>query len=371
MSSGRRSFYILLPVLSALVALLLAELLLALFYPIPYSLEVNMYFEPDPYTGFRNKPLSRGTYPSGIEAMANSRGHRDDEVSVPKDQDVFRILLVGDSFTVGANVEQAEVYGQVLEDLLNEGAGKPVEVVNTGVGGWSPFQYAQYLEHYGAEFAPDLVLVGLFVGNDLFIDRFAIEQTLTAVLGRRVSREAALDRTIRLKVFAYEHSHLFRALTSAAPENINFNRTDCGDFGDGYYTEVQKKRLSTHLSRPAADDLKLLDRNVAELGRMRAQAEELGAAFVVVVFPDENQINPLLQTEVISPGEESRYDFDMPQKVLHERLDEAGIVWVDMLDTIRSDSRCLFMNDTHWVPAGHALVAEQVRGFLQAQRLVP
>ena len=120
MSGTRKSFYILLPLFSGLFALLLVELGLHLFYPIPFSLEKNMYFEPDPYTGFRQRPLGSGHYPSGIEAIANSRGHRDDEVQVPKPGGVSRVLLLGDSFTVGANVEMVEAYPRVLEDLLNE-----------------------------------------------------------------------------------------------------------------------------------------------------------------------------------------------------------------------------------------------------------
>ena len=190
MSKARSSFYILIPLLSCVIAVLLVEAALALFYPIPFSLEKNMYFEPDPYTGFRNKPLSRGYYPNGIEANANSRGHRDAEVAVPKPEGVFRILAIGDSFTVGANVEAAEAYPEVIERLLNE-RGVNVEVVNAGTGGWSPFQYAQYYEHYGQEFEPDLILVGFFVGKNIGLTdaSFFHRQHMT---GRNV---ANIDRT--------------------------------------------------------------------------------------------------------------------------------------------------------------------------------
>ena len=117
MSAPRRSFYILLPLVSCLLAVLLVEVVLALFFPVPFSLEKNMYFENDPYTGFRSRPLGRGYYPNGVPANANSRGQRDDEVEIPKPEGVFRIMLIGDSFTVGANIEQADVYGQGLERL--------------------------------------------------------------------------------------------------------------------------------------------------------------------------------------------------------------------------------------------------------------
>jgi hypothetical protein len=370
MSEPRKSFYILLPLFSCVFALLLLEAGLALFYPIPYSLEKNMYFEADPYTGYRHKPEGVGYYPTGIPALANKSGHRDDEVQIPKPAGVFRILMIGDSFTIGANVEQAEAYPQVLEALLNQPGQPKIEVVNAGVGGWSPFQYAEFLKHYGARYEPDLVLVGLFVGNDIYIDRFDIEQTMTAVLGRRVSREAAQSRWIKLRVYAYEHSHIARALMAKSPDDMDFTRRDCGDFLD-YYIAVQANRVHTHLAKPSAEMQQQADANIAEIKRMQEAAESMGAKLAVIILPDENQINPLLQQSVIPESEQVLYDFEMPQSYLRERFAVSGIASLDLLEPIRSDERCLFMNDTHWIPAGHALVAEQIRSFLQSSGLLP
>ena len=370
MTGAHRSLYILLPVISCLFGILLIELGLAIFYPIPFSLEKNMYFEPDPYTGFRHKALSQGSYPTGIDALANSRGHRDAEVEIPKPAGIFRILMIGDSFTVGANVEQSEAYPQQLERILNAGAGGKFEVVNAGVGGWSPFQYAEFLEHYGELYQPDLVLVGLFVGNDIYLDRFAVEQTLTAVLGRRVSREAVLNRWTTLRILAYENSHTARALMRIKPDNMNFVRDDCTDFTE-YYVAIQKKRIDAHKAKPTGEESQLAIANVAELKRMQSIANEMGVKLLVVVLPDENQINPALQEQVIPADEQREYDFNMPQKFLQDIFETQDIASLDLLDVIRSDERCLYMNDTHWVPAGHLLVAEQIRDYLRSSGLVP
>jgi hypothetical protein len=50
--------------------------------------------------------------------VANSHGHRDVEVTLEKPPGVFRILVLGDSLTVGANVRQEEAYPKVLEKHL-------------------------------------------------------------------------------------------------------------------------------------------------------------------------------------------------------------------------------------------------------------
>jgi len=370
MSGKRKIFYVVLPILSCLIGVLLVEIGLALFYPIPFSLEKNMYFEPDPYTGYRHKPLSSGHYPTGIDAIANSRGHRDDEIEIPKPPGVFRILMLGDSFTVGANIEQAEAYPQVLEQILNRPNGPRIEVVNSGVGGWSPYQYTEYLKNYGAQFEPDLAVVGLFVGNDIYVDRFSADQTMSAVLGRRVTRGAAKDWRTTLRVLAYENSHIYRALMRIKPHDMSFARKNCSDF-DEIHLAIQKERISAHIAQPSGEEKRMLDGNMAELGRMQAIADEMGIKLLVVILPDENQINSALQAQLIPPERLADYDFDMPQKYIRDYLAAQGIASLDLLDVIRSDERCLFMNDTHWIPAGHRLVAEQIRDYLQANGLVP
>jgi len=372
MSGSRKSLYFILPIVSCLLGLLLVELFLSVFYPIPYSLEVNMYFEPDPYTGYRHKPNTTGMYNADTPARANSQGNRDAEVAVPKPPDVFRILLIGDSFTVGANVQEAEAFGQVLERLLNESAGPKIEVVNTGVGGWSPFQYAQFLKNYGAQYEPDLVLVGLFVGNDVYLDQFSVEQTLTAVMGRRVSRAAAAKPGIGLRVWIYEHSHIYRALMSSKPDDQVYVRPagDCAAFTD-FYLQIQKERVPAHLAKPSPELLARMESSVAEIETMQLLAQQMGAELVVAIIPDENQLNADLQARVISSAELADYDFDMPQRYLRERFAALGIRNLDLLDVFRNDDRCLYMNDTHWVPAGHALVAEQLFNYLRATQLVP
>src|SRR5262249_11129127 len=50
----------------------------------------------------------------------NSHGLRDDEIRLPKPPHVFRILLLGDSFTFGVGVELHETFTKQLGALLNQ-----------------------------------------------------------------------------------------------------------------------------------------------------------------------------------------------------------------------------------------------------------
>lgn len=361
----RKIFYFVVPLISIFFTLGAVELGLALFHPVPFSFERNMYYEADPHTGFRIRPHSLGHFRGGIVALANSHGHRDDEVTLEKSPDTFRVLLLGDSFSMGANVRQEDAYPQALEKLLNEESNRKIEIVNSGVGGWDPFQYAQYYEHYGWRFNPDLILVGFFVGNDAYNDRASVEDVSTAIMGRRVTRDAAASRFINLKVFLYDNFNLARLAINKGPVKGGKSRKDCEDFTD-HYLSIQKTRMPIHLKR--TDELYDRAQNcVYQIARIKELADRRAIPVEVVLIPDENQINPALQQAVIGEGDRSLYDFGMPQSMLAEMFAGSGIKTIDLLPAFLEESRCLYMNDTHWTEEGHHLAAEIIRSELEGR----
>lgn len=332
------------------------ELLLASLRPVPYSIERNMYYVADPHTGYRLKPYGQGEFAGRIEANANRHGHRSDDVPLFKEPGVFRILVLGDSVTVGASVEQSETYASVLQALLNRDAPPHVEVLNAAVGGWHPFQYAQYYEHYGPEFEPDLVLVGFFVGNDILKVVDSKDALHTAVLGRRVSRRAADSPLVKLRVALHEHSHLARLLLSPSQPRGSFARTSCDELPP-FLLRIQRGRREIHRkdSPQLAAKAARAVRHIQRIQQLTAQA---GIPLLVLLFPDENQLNPALQALVFP--DPALYDLELPQSLLRELFAQAGVEVLDLLPAFRADSRCLFQNDTHWTAEGHALVAQQV-----------
>jgi len=91
-----------------------------------------------------------------------------------KPDDVFRIIVLGDSQTV--SVPKEATYAEVLQKLLNRNElnGKRVEVHNAGAPGHSHYQYYLALDQRLKQYNPDLVIVGSYVGND-FLDLYRID----------------------------------------------------------------------------------------------------------------------------------------------------------------------------------------------------
>jgi lysophospholipase L1-like esterase len=128
------------------------------------------------------------------EVSLNSRGFRDREFAAEKPPDAFRILCIGDSWTFGANVDQADAYPQRLETRLREEfPGAQFEVLNLGVMGYSSFQGLRLLRRTGMALRPDFVLIGFGMNDGLVVgwrDKDHVErpEAAPAALSRALGR---------------------------------------------------------------------------------------------------------------------------------------------------------------------------------------
>lgn len=101
-----------------------------------------------------------------IQFRINSQGMRADrDFAYEKPPGKLRILSLGDSFTIGYEVELEECFSSVMERELIA-MGYDVEVINAGVSGYSTAEECLYLERELIKYDPDLVLVSYY-SNDV------------------------------------------------------------------------------------------------------------------------------------------------------------------------------------------------------------
>lgn len=75
--------------------------------------------------------------------------------------DTFTIIMIGDSFTYGDDVDHDKAYATLVEKQLLA-AGKDVNVINAGVPGYSASQELVYLQELLPKFKPDLVVWNIY-----------------------------------------------------------------------------------------------------------------------------------------------------------------------------------------------------------------
>ncbi len=96
----------------------------------------------------------------------NAMGLRGPEVP-PRAPDELRVLLVGDSFTLGVQVAENELFAAHLAQGLTEALGRPVTVWNSGVDSVGTFQQTLLARRLAPRLGADLVVWIAFTGNDL------------------------------------------------------------------------------------------------------------------------------------------------------------------------------------------------------------
>lgn len=100
----------------------------------------------------------------GVNVTTNSQGLRNDEVSIARTDAKKRILMLGDSVTMGWGVPQNQTVSKLLEQDLRD-AGQDVEVINTGVGNYNTLQEVEYFFTHGINYKPDTVVLNYFIND--------------------------------------------------------------------------------------------------------------------------------------------------------------------------------------------------------------
>ena len=110
-----------------------------------------------------NEPFIFGLNPKHPEI--NSHGLRNDEISLSRPKDVFRILVLGDSVAYGEGLRKQDAFPDRLQSLLR--ATHPnTEVLNASVIGHTTYNELHYYLARGRAFQPNLVIVA-FCLNDV------------------------------------------------------------------------------------------------------------------------------------------------------------------------------------------------------------
>lgn len=159
-----------------LVALLAAELALrALGYSTP------IWFQPDPQLGWSLRPGASGWFTREGRAFiqVNAAGRRDRGTLLDKPKDVYRIAVLGDSYSEAMQVEREQAYWALLPGRLAAcgfAPGRRIEVLNFGVSGYGTAQQYVMLETRAMRYRPDLVLLQFTNGNDVKDNSFALNE---------------------------------------------------------------------------------------------------------------------------------------------------------------------------------------------------
>ncbi len=166
-----------------LAALLLAELAARVSGRAPEMSLISVgrfQLSPNPKLGYEPVPdfeyHGKQLYYFEFRGRSNRLGFRDRDREPAKPAGTYRVLVLGDSITMGLGVDRTEdVFTHVLERELR-GRGFSAEVLNFGVSGYNTQQEVEILADKGLAFAPDLVILAYCLNDTLQMNGGIISQ---------------------------------------------------------------------------------------------------------------------------------------------------------------------------------------------------
>jgi hypothetical protein len=341
---------LLLSIVSLALALCAAEVALRNAAPQPALLFDRGLYMADEHTGYRHRPGYRGSFTNLLEYShrvdINQAGLR----GGPLVEDTQRILVLGDSFVFGQGVEVDDTFASRLEAKLIE-HGRRVRVLNAGVRGYGTTNEAAWLQHYGQALRPRVIVVGVYLGNDLQDNLTALHERL-ALFEPRSSLHTPLTRQL------YAHSHLYRALREAWSMASGSARTQRSAWLSANFGSMDDAAPQVRATARALDSL------VQTSGL-------LGARLLVVLIPDAAQVEPArrLEFERMRTAEPTLgLDILRPNQVLATLLTQRGVQFVDLTLAFqeRAANALYLPIDRHWTAAGHRLAAELIEAPVDA-----
>jgi lysophospholipase L1-like esterase len=316
--------------------------------------------------------------------ILNSRSMRTKEYADHPAAGVRRVLAFGDSFTFASGgLPHADHWTNFLEQELSRSG--PVEVLRLGVPATGPlFQYRLW-QLEGSRLAADLVVQAFFVGNDFFGRQSTEPLTPDEAkgIGGRLARWSWTFRVVRnlSRVFEGTERDADRsevdkpAGTSGGFELPGYTHpwpTDRATFSEERYVKIETRRMALCLHRENDRFERLLGNVGSTILKFRREVEDAGARFVVMVIPDEYQIDLQVQRDVMAATGTTvdDYDFERPQRRLSQWLRARDVEVFDLLPyflELGRSRRLYNLRDTHWNRDGNRLAAMLLAAYLEGR----
>ena len=138
------------------------------------------FYRYDAERGWGLNPGADGRYSreGGSYLRINQDGFRGPDYARPKPPGVVRVAVLGDSYVEAMQVAEDKTFTAVIGQQLSaspELRGRRVEAINFGVDGYGTAQELITLQRKVWAYQPDIVVLAIFLGNDIRNNSVALE----------------------------------------------------------------------------------------------------------------------------------------------------------------------------------------------------
>lgn len=335
-----------------------------------YGDNLPLIYERDEELGFKFIPNAQGVYKRFFEwettIKINSLGWRDYEYPQKKNPGVYRIAVIGDSFTANLEVPLEQTYSKILEKLLKKNVSTDIEVLNFAIDGTGTDYHFKLLGKILSDYNPDMVVHSFFCNDfeDVQIGKFyrtiyrdQLIQYQKAKQLRKTKRN--IDRKYYTRWGIIKHAVLKRSLL------VRLVMYPLGVRWSHFYV------LSNYSHKIPNNQAQFF--KIPEKFPRYGQAIEHTRALIrqFKKLSDNNEVQYLLMLLY----DKSNIEFpDYTYELLEETIKENNIVCLNLYEKIRHERQKLqlfWKYDNHLNSHGCQFVAENLYRFLQKKKLLP
>jgi len=316
---------------------------LVLRFAFPQRVIPNLYAARDGY--YVNQPLLAQRFATteySASYHTNAQGFRIADGQNPYGRiETGDWLVLGDSFTQGAQVDFAEMFSTRLYQRFPDRI-----VVNAGTSGLGLGQEYNYFVGEGRLLKPTLVVLVLSSFND-----FMHVDATRAGLGDHLMAASALARLLFASAADGEHLPLGRwtePFQQSLQDNIDFNV---------FFKETSQRKQED------------LDAFADRLGAFAGAVRGGGGRLVIALLPTREQIDPRALAAVLAAYRISADELDMrkPNRIAGELSKKLGVGFVDLLPAfLGAGDGLYFEQDVHLTSRGHEVVAQALGDYLES-----
>jgi len=299
-----------------------------------------------------------------------------------------KIVAIGDSNTYGLAATRSDAWPNQLAKRTGD------TVYNMGLGGYGPLQYLKLLQTQAMELNPEIVLVGLYFGND-FVDTYQLvylqdkwkqyrnEQiTFDKIASKVVDDSRRARRLSGLRNWLSRNSVFYRILTGAlGPALREYQSDHMQEEGRAYFRPERGSVIrfnalmlehALNFTRPeVAEGFRLSMQGVSEI---KSFCDENDIKLLVLMIPTKELVySDLIINSEDQPQKEIFSNIVASENLLRDKvflaLERDGINHVDLLPAFAENavtSQIYPTFNTHPNALGYSIIANTVAHKLEA-----
>lgn len=387
--------------LSCVFSLYVSEAVLRVIYTLPQPIATYYPLE----AAKLGKTIQIRQYEFDSQHRYNSEGFRDKEIIKKKFPQVQRILFVGDSFTEGFGVQENERFSNKLIEMLGTG----YEGINAGQLATNPDTYFNNIANFGVALRPDLIVMGIFMGNDFMGGRnlpipdgykvnlelpikksFDIKDVISLKYVRTLWQQTINKKALLMPRQNFDtrnyweiyYNHTINKDFHAANLNLTTNQLDqvTKGFNQNIIQQIYEGKLNTGIFGEAINNQLGIkeqipyyigedyEKEYAYIKEASKVANKYSIKFLVLIIPDVNQVHPVEYARIFKEDFKLEkpparfHQLEQFRSRLNSDLRKDKIVYVDSTNPLKhSGQLTYYLYDNHMNKLGHTIVAETLR----------